>query len=185
MRTDQVNLCVSEFAVYPGRVFDMNQVDLDEIAAAPAGQDYFEHRWLIDPRPGELVFWAAETGIDRHHPVDLDQFDDLDLAPIDPLPSYVWHQDMADFCETVADLARQHLTRDAGLSGATYSDTGNHQQGLNIDALATPGVPSRGQYSPAADNNLAHWPNAAYHIARGARHPAEMAELRNGGQVPG
>jgi hypothetical protein len=32
--------------------------------------------------------------------VDLDE---LDLVCIDPLPSYVWYQDMADFAERISD----------------------------------------------------------------------------------
>jgi hypothetical protein len=39
------------------------------------------------------VFWTADTGIDGQTPVDLDE---LDLACIDPLPSWIWYQDMAD-----------------------------------------------------------------------------------------
>jgi Uncharacterised protein family (UPF0158) len=46
------------------------------------------------------VFWTADTGIDGQTPVDLD---DLDLVCIDPLPSWVWYQDMADFAEAVTD----------------------------------------------------------------------------------
>ncbi len=42
------------------------------------------------------MFWTADTGIDGQTPVDLDE---LDLVCIDPLPSRVWYQDMADFAE--------------------------------------------------------------------------------------
>ena len=44
--------------------------------------------------------WTADTGIDGQTPVDLDE---LDLVCIDPLPSWVWYQDMADFAETITD----------------------------------------------------------------------------------
>jgi hypothetical protein len=29
----------------------------------------------------------------------------LDLVPIDPLPSHIWYQDMADFAEGISDIA--------------------------------------------------------------------------------
>jgi hypothetical protein len=56
--------------------------------------------WLINPETGEIAFWTADTGIDGQTPVDLD---DLDLVCINPLPSWVWYQDMADFAEAVTD----------------------------------------------------------------------------------
>jgi hypothetical protein len=81
-------------------MLDPAGLDLEEIATALADQTDYEHRWLIDPRSGEIVFWTAECGIDGHNPVDLDE---LDLVPIEPLPSYVWYQDMADFAEGISD----------------------------------------------------------------------------------
>ena len=81
-------------------VLDLSILDLEEIANALAGQADYEHWWLINPRTGEVAFWSAETGIDGRTPVDLD---DLDLVCIDPLPSWVWYQDMADFAEAVTD----------------------------------------------------------------------------------
>jgi hypothetical protein len=67
-------------------------------------------RWLIRTttsiggwstrRRGESLFWTRDTGIDGQHPVDLDE---LDVIAIDPLPSYVWYQDMADFTEQIHD----------------------------------------------------------------------------------
>jgi hypothetical protein len=48
------------------------------------------------------VFWTADTGINGQTPVDLDE---LDLTGIDPLPSCVWYQDMADFTGTLAGRA--------------------------------------------------------------------------------
>jgi hypothetical protein len=81
-------------------VLDLGRLDLDEIAAALADQTDYEHRWLIDPRTGEVTFWTSDTGIDGQNPVDLD---DLDLLCIDPLPSYVWYRDMADFAEEISD----------------------------------------------------------------------------------
>jgi len=63
-------------------------------------QTGYEHRWLINPRTGEIVLWTEGGGLDGHTPVDLD---DLDLLPIDPLPSYVWYQDMAEFADRLSD----------------------------------------------------------------------------------
>ena len=49
-----------------------------------------------------MVFWTSDTGIDGENPVDLDE---LDLILIDPLPSYVWYQDMVDFADGISDRA--------------------------------------------------------------------------------
>ena len=81
-------------------MLDLGSLDLEEIGNALADQTDYEHRWLIDPRTGEIVFWTADTGIDGKAPVDLDE---LDLVRIDPLPSWVWYQDMADFAEAITD----------------------------------------------------------------------------------
>jgi hypothetical protein len=83
-------------------MLDMSKLDLDGIATALADQTDYEHRWLIDPQTGEIVFWTADSGIDGSTPVDLD---DLDLVCIDPLPSYIWYQDMADFADRISDEA--------------------------------------------------------------------------------
>jgi len=47
-----------------------------------------------------VVFWTSDTGIDGQTPVDLDE---LDLICIDPVPSYICYQDMADFADQVSD----------------------------------------------------------------------------------
>ena len=86
--------------IYSGLVLDLSSLDLEEIASALADQTDYEHRWLINPQTGEIAFWTADTGIDGQTPVDLDE---LDLVCIDPLPSWVWYQDMADFTETITD----------------------------------------------------------------------------------
>jgi hypothetical protein len=65
-----------------------------------ADQADYEHRRLINPQTGEIVFWTADTGIGGQTPVDLDE---LDLVGIDPLPSWIWYQDMADFAEAITD----------------------------------------------------------------------------------
>ena len=83
-------------------MLDLGKLDVDEIATALSDQTDYEHRWLIDPRTGEIAFWTSDTGIDGENPVELDE---LDLVPIDPLPSAVWYADMADFAERISDDA--------------------------------------------------------------------------------
>ncbi|SIM51517.1 UPF0158 family protein [Micromonospora cremea] len=83
-------------------MLDFSRFDLEEIATALADQTDYEHRWLINPQTGAIVFWTADDGVDGRTPVDLD---DLDLVCIEPLPSYVWYQDMADFAERISDEA--------------------------------------------------------------------------------
>ena len=81
-------------------MLDLSSLDLEEIATALADQTDYEHRWLINPQTGEIVFWTSDTGIDGQIPVDLDE---LELICIDPLPSYIWYQDMADFADQISD----------------------------------------------------------------------------------
>lgn len=90
-------------------MLDLSRLDLDDIAQALSNRTDYEHRWLINPDTGEILFWTSDTGIDGQTPVDLDELDEL---PINPLPSYVWYQDMADFAEHVNDeRAGRRLTR--------------------------------------------------------------------------
>lgn len=81
-------------------MLDLNTIDLEEIVTALGDQTAYEHRWLINPKTGEIAFWTQEGGTDGRNPIDLDE---LDLIGIDPLPSYVWYQDMADFAERITD----------------------------------------------------------------------------------
>jgi hypothetical protein len=81
-------------------MLELSSVDLDEIAIALADQTGDEHRLLIDPETGEIVFWTADGGIDGQTPVELDE---LDLICIEPQPSYVWYEDMVDFVEGISD----------------------------------------------------------------------------------
>jgi hypothetical protein len=90
-------------SIYPGLVLDLGRVDLEEVAGALADHSAYEYRWLIDPQAGEITFWTEDTGIDGHNPVELDELDHL--VCIDPLPSHVWYQDMADFAERISDGA--------------------------------------------------------------------------------
>ena len=101
---------------YGGQMLDPNRLDLEEIATALADQTDYEHRWLINPETGDVVFCTSDTGIDGQTPVDLDE---LDLICIDPLPSYIWYQDMVDFTEQVSDeQARRRLARATQGKGA-------------------------------------------------------------------
>lgn len=85
-------------------MLDLSRLDLDEIAQALSDQTDYDHRRLINPDTGEVLLWTSDLGIDGKTPVDLD---DLDEICIDPLPSYVWYQDMADFAELVTDQRTQ------------------------------------------------------------------------------
>jgi Uncharacterised protein family (UPF0158) len=94
---------------YPERVLDLGGIDVDDIATALADQTDYEHRWLIDPRTGQVAFWTSDTGIDGQNPVEIDE---LDLILIDPLPPSVWFQDMADFADGISDaVARRKLSQ--------------------------------------------------------------------------
>ena len=90
-------------------MLELTAVDLEEIASALADQTDYDHRWLLDPRTGEVALWTRETGIDGENPVDIDE---LDLIAIDPIPSHVWFQDMADFADGISDgAAGRRLSR--------------------------------------------------------------------------
>ncbi|MGH3798263.1 MAG: UPF0158 family protein [Pseudonocardiaceae bacterium] len=86
-------------------MLELSSLDLEDIATALADQTDYEHRWLINPETGGTVFWTCDTGIDGQPPVDLDE---LDLLHIEPLPSSLWYQDMADFA---AHLSNEHAAR--------------------------------------------------------------------------
>ncbi len=97
-------------------MLDLGGIDLEELATALADQTDYEHRWLLDPRTGQVAFWTSDTGIDGENPVEIDE---LDLIPIDPVPSYVWFQDMADFAEGISDrTAGRRLTQSLQGRGA-------------------------------------------------------------------
>jgi hypothetical protein len=97
-------------------MIDLSAVDLDELVTALQDQDGFEHRWLIDPDSGQISLWTEDGGLDGEHPVDLD---DVDLLGIDPLPSYIWYQDMADFADGISDeRAGRRLARAIRAKGA-------------------------------------------------------------------
>ena len=50
-------------------MLDLDKPDVDAIANALSDQTDYEHRWLIAPRTGEVVFWTSESGIDGENPV--------------------------------------------------------------------------------------------------------------------
>ena len=84
-------------------MLDLSSFDLGEIAYALGdNQIDYEHHWLVNSQTGEIVYWSADTGIDGRTPIDLDELDD-DLVGINPLPSWVWYEDMADFAEAITD----------------------------------------------------------------------------------
>ena len=105
-------------------MLDLDAIDVEEIANALADQTDYEHRWLIDPTTGEIAFWTSDTGIDAENPVELDE---LDLTVIDPLPSYVWYQDMVDFATASAtaalESARAARWRARARSGASRTSS--------------------------------------------------------------
>ena len=107
-------------------MLDLSSIDLEEIASALADQNDYEHCWLIDPDTGEIVLWTADTGIDGQTPVDLDE---LDLVVINPLPSWVWYQDMADFADGITDEpAGRRLARAIDGKGAFRRFKGELQE---------------------------------------------------------
>jgi hypothetical protein len=114
------------------RVPELDNFDLEEIAEALADQESYEHLRLVDPRSGEIVFWSADSGIDGHNRVDLEELDP-DLVAIQPLPSWVWYEDMADFADTIADeQVGQRLARAIQGKGAfrRFKDELHHRPEL-------------------------------------------------------
>ncbi|MDH4363866.1 MAG: UPF0158 family protein [Acidimicrobiia bacterium] len=107
-------------------MLELSELDLDEIATALADQEDYEHRWLVDPRTGEIAFWSRDSGLDGE-PVDLDE---VDLIGIDPLPSWVWYRDLVDFADQVSDdRARRRLGRALDGRGAFRRFKAELQQG--------------------------------------------------------
>jgi hypothetical protein len=126
-------------------VLDLSSLDLEEIAGALADQTDYEHHWLINPVTGEIAFWTADTGIDGQTPVDLDE---LDLIVIEPLPSWIWYQDMADFADGITDeRVRRRLAR--AIQGKVPSAGSKTNSTKNIRTCCRPGTPS-GTPGPAA-----------------------------------
>jgi Uncharacterised protein family (UPF0158) len=83
-------------------MLDLNVLDLGEITFALSDQADCERCWLIHSQTGQIVYWSAETGIDGHTKIDLDDLDP-ELISIRPLPSWVWYQDMEEFAQGITD----------------------------------------------------------------------------------
>lgn len=97
-------------------MLDLDRLDVDEIATALADHGDYDHRWLLDPRTGEVVFWTSDTGIDGENPVEVDE---LDLIAIDLGPTRAWFNDMVDFAAGLTDLdAGKNLARALNGRGA-------------------------------------------------------------------
>lgn len=77
---------------------DPDSLDLEAIAHALQDQGGFEHHWLFDPATGETVYWSDDLDPDEESALDLDS-----LLPVEPLPSWVWYRDMAEFAEGISD----------------------------------------------------------------------------------
>jgi hypothetical protein len=121
---------------------------------APDGQNDYDYRWLINPLTGEIAFWTADTGLDGQSPVGLDE---LDLLCIDPLPSYVWYQDMADFADRLTDeRAGRRLAR--AICGRGASRGSKTSCTRSIQTCYRPGMPSTTSAPAAAPSN--GWPAA-------------------------
>ena len=86
---------------YAGWMLDLDVIDVEEIATALADQTDYEHRWLIDPRTGEVVFWTSDTGIEVRTGRVRRAGPDRDRPP----PVLVWYQDMVDFADGISDRA--------------------------------------------------------------------------------
>ncbi|MEU9685450.1 UPF0158 family protein [Amycolatopsis japonica] len=94
----------------------LEKFDLGGIAMALQDQTDYEHFHLVDPRTGEMGLWTQDGGIDGRNPIDLD---DVDLTVIEPLPSSVWYQNMADFAAGLSDeRAGERLSRALSGKGA-------------------------------------------------------------------
>jgi len=60
---------------YSGAMLDLDALDLGAITYALSDRAAYEHGWLIHSQTGEIVYWSAETGIDGHTKIDLDDLD--------------------------------------------------------------------------------------------------------------
>src|SRR5258707_13165199 len=89
-------------------MLDPDGIDLEELAEALADQSPIDHRWFIDRQTGRLTVHGEEA-FDGE---DSQDDDDPDLMPVEPLPSFVWHRDMADFVAQLTDpRAAERLRR--------------------------------------------------------------------------
>jgi hypothetical protein len=82
-------------------VIDLESVDMEMLATALADQGGWEHRWLFDSRTGETSFWSSDDSADEAESDDDDP--EHGRLRVEPLPSWVWYQDMVDFAEQTSD----------------------------------------------------------------------------------
>jgi hypothetical protein len=121
-------------------MLDLDALDLGEITYALSDQAAYEHCWLIHSQTGEIVYWSAETGIDGHAKIDLDDLDP-ELISIRPLPSWVWYQDMEDFAEGITDdRAGRSLAR--AIQGRAPSAGSRTNSTRSTRICFPPGTPS-------------------------------------------
>lgn len=156
-----------EAGIYLGPVLDLSSLDLEEIADALADQTDYEHRWLINPQTGEVVFSTADTGIDGQTPADPDE---SDLIGIDPVPSRIWYQDGADFAEVIIDeRAGRRLARAIQGGGASAGSKTSSMSSIRSccwrgtpSAMPAPGAASssglRATHSSRTRQPSASWP---------------------------
>ncbi|MDO5628104.1 MAG: UPF0158 family protein [Mobilicoccus sp.] len=94
----------------------LDQVDLSELASALQDNNG-EITWFIHPETGELTSYMDPmlTGFDE---MDEEEFEEkyAEYTRVDPLPSRVWWQDMADFAEGVSNQRHRDMLEQA-LSG--------------------------------------------------------------------
>lgn len=93
-------------------MLDIDQV-INDLAEALQDQADYDHWWLLDPERGTFEYWTRELGIGDDGPKDLDELvAERGLIVVEPLPSFIWHQDMADFAAGISDeKAGRRLTR--------------------------------------------------------------------------
>src|SRR5580698_4121700 len=136
-------------------MLDLAKVDLDMIATALSDQESYEHQYLISPETGEITFWTEYGGIDGEHPVDLDDLDPL--VSIEPLLSYVWYRDMADFAEGISDeQAGRRLARAIDGKGAfRHFRNELHEEYPTWSACGTPSATTVPSAAPSTSSPAA------------------------------
>jgi len=82
-------------------VLEVDKINLEDVVTALNDGETYEHRWLIDSRTGEVVYWTEEFGL-AGEPIDPDDLDP-ELIPIDSTPSGPRYRDMVDFIDRLGD----------------------------------------------------------------------------------
>lgn len=91
------------------------------------------------PEYGRGVFWTSDLGVAGENPVELDE---LDLIAFDPLPSYVWYQDMVDFADGISDRGALAAPLNGPQMCLSHSGSTGHGEGhvVKPDAVARVGI---------------------------------------------